>query len=82
MREDYSADGEAWKYFTFDQSHSRACNGNGPALTPDDRLKGMVLFHECFHGETGQGLGTSHRTGWTALVARLIEGFCTENRPN
>jgi hypothetical protein len=34
----------------------------------------MVLFHEYFHGETGQGLGASHQTGWTALVARLIEG--------
>ncbi len=32
-------------------------------------------FHECFHGEPGQGLGASHQTGWTALVARLIENF-------
>jgi len=39
-----------------------------------------VLFHEYFHGDTGVGLGASHQTGWTALVARLIEGFCTEKR--
>jgi hypothetical protein len=32
-----------------------------------------VLFHEYFHAETGRGLGASHQTGWTALVARLIE---------
>jgi hypothetical protein len=32
-----------------------------------------VLFHEYFHGDTGQGLGASHQTGWTALVASLLE---------
>ena len=32
-----------------------------------------LLFHEYFHGDTGRGLGASHQTGWTALVARLIE---------
>jgi hypothetical protein len=30
------------------------------------------LFHEYFHGETGEGLGASHQTGWTALVAALV----------
>jgi hypothetical protein len=32
-----------------------------------------VLFHEYFCGDTGRGIGASHQTGWTALVARLIE---------
>lgn len=31
-----------------------------------------LLFHEYYHGDTGQGLGASHQTGWTALVANLI----------
>jgi hypothetical protein len=31
------------------------------------------LFHEYFHGETGRGCGASHQTGWTALIANLIE---------
>jgi hypothetical protein len=31
------------------------------------------LFHEYFHGETGMGIGASHQTGWTALVAALIQ---------
>ncbi|HKZ39230.1 MAG TPA: hypothetical protein VJ184_16320 [Chryseolinea sp.] len=31
-----------------------------------------ILFHEYFHGDTGKGLGASHQTGWTALVANLI----------
>jgi hypothetical protein len=41
-----------------------------------------VLFHEYYHGETGQGLGASHQTGWTALVARLIEEFGAEKPQN
>jgi hypothetical protein len=53
----------------------RACQGKGVERVQDDRLRDMVLFHEYFHGDTGQGLGASHQTGWTALVARLIEGF-------
>ena len=32
-----------------------------------------LLFHEYFNGDTGQGLGASHQTGWTALVAKLVE---------
>jgi hypothetical protein len=31
------------------------------------------LFFEYFHGDTGAGLGASHQTGWTALVAKLLE---------
>lgn len=32
----------------------------------------LILFYEHFHGDTGQGLGASHQTGWTGLVANLI----------
>ena len=39
----------------------------------DPHWRDLVLFHEYFHGDTGQGLGASHQTGWTALVARLLE---------
>lgn len=51
---------------------ARACHGVGPA---DGHDSDKILFHEYFHAETGQGLGASHQTGWTALVARLIEDF-------
>jgi hypothetical protein len=53
--------------------------GRRPALGMESRFVSdphwhdLLLFHEYFHGETGQGLGASHQTGWTALVARLIE---------
>ena len=33
----------------------------------------LLLFHEYFHGDTGVGLGASHQTGWTALVAKLLQ---------
>ena len=39
----------------------------------DPYWKDLVLFHEYFHADTGEGLGASHQTGWTALVASLID---------
>jgi len=46
-----------------------------PAESPfqhDPHWRELLQFHEYFHGETGQGLGAAHQTGWTALVANLI----------
>ncbi len=34
-----------------------------------------MLFYEYFHGDNGAGLGASHQTGWTGLVARVIQGI-------
>jgi hypothetical protein len=45
----------------------------------DRRWQGLVWFYEYFHGDTGRGLGANHQTGWTALVARLLED-CARNR--
>jgi hypothetical protein len=39
----------------------------------DPHWRGLVLFHEYFHADTGRGLGASHQTGWTALVVRCLE---------
>jgi hypothetical protein len=39
----------------------------------DPFFRDLVLFYECFHGDTGRGVGASHQTGWTALVAKLVE---------
>jgi hypothetical protein len=38
-----------------------------------DPWKDLVPFHEYFHAETGKGLGASHQTGWTSLVAPVLE---------
>ena len=38
----------------------------------DPRFKDHLLFHEYFHGETGAGLGAAHQTGWTGIIAMLL----------
>jgi hypothetical protein len=53
-------------------------DGRRPVFGPyekfqtDPNLHGLIPFHEYFHGDSGQGLGASHQTGWTGLVADLI----------
>lgn len=49
-----------------------ALGATGPA-TVDPHWRDLLLFHEYFHGDTGAGLGASHQTGWTGLVAKLLE---------
>jgi hypothetical protein len=50
----------------------RPSSGDDATLQHDPRWRDLVLFHEYFHGDTGAGLGASHQTGWTGLVADLI----------
>jgi hypothetical protein len=42
-------------------------------LQADPRSRDLVLFHEYFHGDNGRGVGASHQTGWTGLVALLLQ---------
>ncbi len=46
-----------------------------PKFAHDPHFKDHVLFYEYFHGDTGAGLGASHQTGWTALVAKLMQSI-------
>jgi hypothetical protein len=68
VREDYSPNGDAWNFFTHDHARSRAYRWgeDGIAGISDDKQR-------YFHGDNGAGLGASHQTGWTGLVAKLIE---------
>ncbi|HTB81262.1 MAG TPA: hypothetical protein VK717_10290 [Opitutaceae bacterium] len=59
--------------FIPDGGGRRPSQGLEPRFVNDPHWHDLVLFHEYFHGDTGQGLGASHQTGWTALVARLLE---------
>jgi Glycosyl hydrolase family 63 C-terminal domain len=61
--------------FTPEGGGGRPAMGGDVRFAEDPHWKDLVLFHEFFHGNTGKGLGASHQTGWTALVARLIEQF-------
>jgi hypothetical protein len=49
-----------------------------PKLAGDPHFRDYVLFHEYFHGDTGRGVGASHQTGWTGLVAKLLQPHTTE----
>lgn len=51
---------------------SRPCFGAQNQYSKDPHWKDLLLFHEYFHAETGEGLGASHQTGWTALITRLL----------
>ena len=53
--------------------------GDDPRLATDPHWKSLVLFHEYFDGDDGRGLGASHQTGWTALVARCLEHVARAN---
>ena len=51
-------------------------------LSGDQHFKDYVLFHEYFHGDTGRGVGASHQTGWTGLVAKLLQPRRETSRPD
>jgi hypothetical protein len=44
-----------------------------PMLQADPRSQDLMLFHEYFHGDDGRGVGASHQTGWSGLVALLLQ---------
>jgi hypothetical protein len=51
----------------------RAVFGDNQRLQADPHFRDHILFHEYFHGDTGMGLGASHQTGWTGLIAKLLQ---------
>jgi hypothetical protein len=59
--------------FLRDEKGHRPVYGDIQKFQNDPHWKDLLLFHEYFHGDSGQGLGASHQTGWTALVAKLIQ---------
>jgi hypothetical protein len=59
--------------FRRDQSGRRPFQRAHSLMHTDPRFTNHLLFHEYFNGDTGQGLGASHQTGWTGVVAKLIQ---------
>lgn len=59
--------------FLADESGDRPCYSRGERFVNDPNWCNLVLFYEYFHGDTGRGLGASHQTGWTALIAPILE---------
>jgi len=63
------------RIFLRDRSGRRPVFGGIEVFQSDPHWRDYVLFHEYFHGDNGAGLGASHQTGWTGVVASLIELF-------
>ena len=61
--------------FLKDEDGHRPVYGGTKVFQEDPHWRDLVLFYEYFHGDNGAGLGASHQTGWTGLVARLIQSM-------
>ena len=61
------------KIFEKNEKGERPVFGERPKFQSDPHFQDYILFHEYFHGCSGQGLGANHQMGWTAAVAKLIK---------
>ena len=61
------------RIFLRDEQGRRPMYGGASKLQDDPYWRDLLLFHEYFHGDTGAGLGACHQTGWTGLVAKLLQ---------
>ena len=59
--------------FTADPDGRRPFNGGVEKFGTDPHFRDLLLFYEYFHGDNGAGIGASHQTGWTGLVAKLVQ---------
>ena len=59
--------------FLRDENGKRAFLGDNEKLQSDPNFNDYILFYEYFHGDSGRGVGASHQTGWTSLVAKLLQ---------
>jgi len=59
--------------FLRDVNGVRAVHGSSATFQTDPHWKDLILFYEYFHGDDGRGVGASHQTGWTGLVAKLLQ---------
>jgi hypothetical protein len=67
--------GRLSKIFLRDASGKRPVYGGTKKFQEDPYWKDYILFYEYFHGDNGAGLGASHQTGWTGLIARVLDLF-------
>ncbi|OGR83527.1 MAG: hypothetical protein A2636_02490 [Elusimicrobia bacterium RIFCSPHIGHO2_01_FULL_64_10] len=67
-----------------DPSGRRPVYGGSGKFQSDPHWKDLVLFYEYFNGDNGAGVGASHQTGWTGLVAKLLQQcaeYCGQKEP-
>lgn len=67
--------GRLTRIFLRDERGRRPVYGGTEKFQTDPHWRDHILFYEYFHGDNGAGLGASHQTGWTGVVAKLIQLF-------
>jgi len=63
--------------FLLDKEGRRPVNGGARQFQDDPHWRDCIQFYEYFHGDTGAGVGASHQTGWTGVIARAMQMFAT-----
>jgi hypothetical protein len=63
------------RIFLRDANGRRPVYGGTTRFQEDPHWRDLILFYEYFHGDIGAGLGASHQTGWTGVIARLMDLF-------
>ena len=66
------------KLFVKDENGNRPVSGSNEKIQRDPNFNNYILFHEYFHGDNGIGLGASHQTGWSGLIAKIIQPHVDE----
>jgi hypothetical protein len=61
------------RIFRRDEKGRRAVFGQNDRLQSDPHFRDYISFHEYFHGDNGRGVGASHQTGWTGLIAKIMQ---------
>ena len=67
--------------FELDEEYKRKSNGDQNWFYQKPENRDLILFYEYFHGDTGRGLGANHQTGWTAVIAQLINETAAKEAP-
>src|SRR5207244_8967495 len=65
------------RIFQTDANGRRPVHGDTRKFQEDPHWRDHLLFYEHFHGDNGAGLGASHQTGWTGIIARMLHLFAT-----
>jgi hypothetical protein len=63
--------------FLRDKKGRRPVYGDAQKFQEDPQWRDYLLFYEYFHGDNGTGIGASHQTGWTGIIARIMHLFAT-----
>jgi hypothetical protein len=69
--------GRLGNIFVRDKQGRRAVYGDTEKFQQDPHWRDLLLFYEYFHGDNGAGIGASHQTGWTGVIARIMQLFAT-----